>query len=285
MQLSEAQIAEELRRLHRRLPGLQERLEAVSFRFLGTPYVLGPLGEGPRGEFDRDPLVSFKAADCTTLVEQVMALSLEPELTEALKTLQRIRYRGGRVSYEDRNHFAAADWVPNNAAAGFIEDITREVAGEKTKTATKLISKSRWYAQKSTEALRGFDGDPPEARAARLERLRALGSRFADQRVSLDYLPVEILPAYLRRIPPGTIVNLVHEDKDDVPVLVSHQVLLLGQGDSRTIRHASPFGGVVDVPALEFFYKYFAWKWRLVGLNLNRLRDPRLPASPGRAKP
>src|SRR5438045_3508222 len=84
---------------------LQRRVSSVSERFLGTPYKLGPLGEGSEGEFDRDPTMTFKQLDCTTYVEHVMAISLEPDLTRARATLQKIRYKDGVVRYDLRNHF------------------------------------------------------------------------------------------------------------------------------------------------------------------------------------
>src|SRR5262245_57129651 len=76
---------------------LQARLGMVSERFLGTPYRQGPLGEGPEGEFDRDPVVDFKEADCTTFLEQTMALAIEGDLTAAKATLQKIRYKNGEI--------------------------------------------------------------------------------------------------------------------------------------------------------------------------------------------
>ncbi len=149
-QMTESEITAALKKIHAENPDLRNRVEAVSAAFLGTAYKLGPLGEGDPGEFDRDPLYSFSAVDCTTVIEQVMALSIEPDLKKALaKTLQRIRYKNGRIDYASRNHFTEADWIPNNIAAGFLKDITREIAGSKAQEARKLISKRQWYRAKT----------------------------------------------------------------------------------------------------------------------------------------
>src|SRR5271169_5922701 len=94
---SNAHIQEELRRIHQQPASLAQRVEAVSELFLGVPYKLGSLGEGPDGEFDRDPLIRFDAFDCTTFVETVMALSLDSDLDSAMRTLQKIRYKDGQI--------------------------------------------------------------------------------------------------------------------------------------------------------------------------------------------
>ena len=111
---SNTRIQEELRRIHQQTASLPQRVEAVSELFLGAPYKHGALGEGPDGEFDRDPLIRFDAFDCTTFVETVMALSLDSDLNSAMRTLQKIRYKDGQIGYATRNHFIELDWVPNN---------------------------------------------------------------------------------------------------------------------------------------------------------------------------
>lgn len=266
------QLAATLADIHQRQRGLEGRIEEVSALFLGVPYRLGPLGEGPDGEYDREPLYSFKEADCTTYVEEVMALSVEGDLGRALKTLQKIRYKGGRVSYETRNHFPETDWIPNNVKAGFLEDVTRQVAGDKAKTVTKLVSKKAWYAAKTLDDIQGFDNAPPGEKENRLERLKKAGDRFPDETAELPILPMDALPAALPRIPSGTVANLVREDKPDKPVVVTHQVLILQKGGQTVVRHAASGAKVSELPALEYFYRYFNSSWRLMGLNLNRIR-------------
>ena len=129
--LSNAQIQDAVRRIDRQTASLAQRVEAISALFLGVPYKLGPLGEGPDGEFDRDPLIRFDAFDCTTFIETVMALALDRDLGAAARTLQKIRYKDGQIGYATRNHFIELDWVPNNVRAGYLHDITAEVAGRK----------------------------------------------------------------------------------------------------------------------------------------------------------
>ena len=256
---------------------LKRRISMVSERFLGTPYRLEALGEGPEGDFDRDPTMNFHALDCTTFVEHVMAISLEPDLARARATLQKIRYKDGVVQYDMRNHFPEIDWIPNNEASGYLRDITREVAGEKTRTVSRMISKRDWYAQKDPKDLSaGFDTDTPEQRAARVKRWRELGSKYKDQEATLDYLPIEYLPEFVDRIPSGTIVNLIREPskQEAYPILVSHQALVIDTPRGKMIRNAAFGRAVEDTPALAYFYKFFNVKWRLLGINLNEITAP-----------
>lgn len=278
-ELEEPKLERQVAKIHKRHPKLADRVVAISERFLGTPYKLGPLGEGHDGEYDRDPLYDFKRADCTTYVEQVMALALKPTLAEALEELRKIRYKDGKISYETRNHFTEADWVPRNVWAGYLRDITRQVAGDKTLTLTKTVSKKDWYLKMSTSAVEGRF--TPAEKVKRLPQLQELGAGVEDQRASLDVLPLDALPEALPRIPSGTVANLVREPLPDKPTMVSHQVFLIKDAKGQTlVRHAASGRAVVEEPALVYFYRYFNSKWRVVGLNLNLPRDPKQPEAP-----
>lgn len=245
-----------------------DRLFSASARFLGVPYVLGPLGEGEGGEFDRDPLVGGKGLDCTTFVEQSMAFALGRDNADALSILRFIRYRGGAVAYESRNHFTEADWLPNNIAMGFLRDITAEVAGPGARSVSKTISKRAWYAAKTEADLAGFGHESPAERAARAARLRALGENIPDQRVTLAYVPLEDLPRLLNSIPHGTVVSVVREDRADKPTLVTHQLFIFDGRRGKVIRHAAQGRQVLDVDAAQYIAGLAGAQWRVLGFNL-----------------
>jgi hypothetical protein len=273
--LGPARAAQFLRDLHREHPRLEDRVEAVSRALLGTPYRLGPLGEGPSGRFDADPLASLEVLDCTTAVEEVMALALEPDLDRALgATLQRIRYLDGRIAYPWRNHFTELEWVPRNVAAGFLRDVTGEVAGPWTRRQSKRISRRAWYRGKGPGDLEGLPDLKGALRRTRLQELRALGDVLPDQEASLPYVPLERLPELLDRIPSGTVANLVHEDRPGKPTFVSHQVLLIRRDGSLLVRHAATDRGFVELPVRAFLAAYRHWPWPLLGLNLLAVQDP-----------
>ncbi|HBA60600.1 MAG TPA: hypothetical protein DCZ92_07240 [Elusimicrobia bacterium] len=245
------------------------RLFAASGRFLGIPYVLGPLGEGASGEFDRSPLVSYSGLDCTTFVEQTMAFALGADEPSALDTLRRIRYRNGVIAYESRNHFPETDWLPNNIAAGFLKDITSDVAGRQVSYVTKVISKRAWYAAKTGADLKGFDSETPQERGARLERLRALGTNIPDQEVKIKYIALPWLKALLANIPSGTVVSLVREARADKPTVITHQFFIFDGPKGKIVRHASQGAKVLDIPADAYIAVLSSiTTWKVLGFNL-----------------
>jgi len=252
------------------------RLFSASGRFLGLPYVLGPLGEGETGEFDRSPLVSFSGLDCTTFVEETIAFTLGAGQADAMDVLRRIRYLNGEISYAARNHFPETDWLPNNIAAGFIKDITVQVAGPSARSVSKVISKRAWYAAKTAADLKGFDSDSQAQQQARLARLRAIGAGLPDQEVSINYVPLAALPALLADIPSGTVVSLVREARADKPTLITHQFFIFDGPAGKIIRHAALGKQVMDVPAAEYIANLSTYtSWKVLGFNLSAVTGAR----------
>jgi hypothetical protein len=271
-----AQLQEKLLRVYQRRTSLRQRIEAVSQLFLSTPYKRSPLGEGAEGVFDRDPLIRFDAFDCTTFVETVLALSLESDLDSGMRILQKIRYKDGKIDYLTRNHFTELDWVPNNIKAGFLRDITTEIAGQDAVEVSKTISKRQWYLRKSIASFHGRFSE--DEKHCLLPALRALGEQFPDQRATLPVLPIQDLPRIIERIPSGAIVNLVRADQAGRTTIVSHQALLIKKNDKWYVRHASSIGRAVeDDPVFYDLSQYRDSRWPLIGLNLNLPQDPNSP--------
>jgi hypothetical protein len=279
-ELSEPELSARLAAI-RREP-LRRRLDMVSAGFLGAPYKIHPLGEGPDARFDRGPLHDFQAFDCTTYIEQVMALAIEPRLPAALGILRKIRYRNGTARYGERNHFPEADWIPNNIRAGFLIDVTARLAGPATREATKTISKRRWYAGKTEQDLHGFEKAPPSDIDSKLAALRALGQDIPDGPASLPYLPLSRFAALESLIPSGTIANLVREDDPNAPTLVTHQGFLIRKDGALYFRHASErLGRVVDEKAGAYFASYAKSRRKLLGINLLEVARGPSSRSPG----
>src|SRR5262249_15406830 len=106
-------------------------------------------GDGVPQIEDTAPLLPSKY-DCTTFVETVAALARSHEPGQFFTNLIAIRYRGGKATYQDRNHFPEADWIPNNIQAEILKAVTAEVAAQAsagTKTETKSIHRDEWLAQ------------------------------------------------------------------------------------------------------------------------------------------
>ncbi len=91
--------------------GLNKRLDYFSKLLLGRPYKLGPMGEGHLDTKDNKPLVYLDSVDCVTYLENVVALAMAKSEKSLYRQLQRLRYKGGKVSYVTRKHYLLADWV------------------------------------------------------------------------------------------------------------------------------------------------------------------------------
>ncbi len=122
------------------------RLRILSSMLLGAPYKYGPLGEGPKGKYDRDPIFRLDRFDCVTFIETVIALALSKSLPQAVRELQKIRYRGGKISYQTRNHFTVGQWLPVNSSAGYLRLISEQIGGPEVAFIEREFSKEFWLS-------------------------------------------------------------------------------------------------------------------------------------------
>jgi hypothetical protein len=65
------------------------------------------------------------------------AMRLSGSFSEFKENLKRIRYRSGKVAFENRNHFFT-DWAVSNSE--FVKDITQEIGGQRTKSMIKTLN-------------------------------------------------------------------------------------------------------------------------------------------------
>ena len=97
------------------------RIEFLSRQFLGQSYEPNPLiGSAETAEMFS---ASFEGFDCVTYIETVLALTLASNVDDFTKWLRKIRYEGGRVEWERRNHYMTL-WIRNNVR----EEIIRPVS-------------------------------------------------------------------------------------------------------------------------------------------------------------
>ncbi len=247
-------------------PDFLTRLEQVSRTFLGRPYGhTGPLGEGPDGKYDQDPLYRFDAFDCTTFVETVVSLAASRTLPEFERTMDHIRYEDGVVDYLRRNHFTDLQWVPANTKSGLLREINHLVVEPaQLREATAIIDLPAWLRRKTIDDVSmanvGF-----ERRLQILRELRSEGSAFSKSTAKISYIPVATLlekPELLNRIPTGTVVNFIRPDWDltaskGTRLNVSHQGLLFRKAGGLVLRHAgSTEGAVVELAFLEYLSRF-----------------------------
>jgi len=240
------------------VPAGRSRALWASGLLLGAPYRLSPLGEG--AGVDPDPRFRLDAFDCVTLVETAIALGHARTIAEARVLLDDLRYHGA-PSFQTRNHYLEAQWLPVNREKGWIADVTAELGGDLAVVGEKRLTPRTWKAAEQAGAtLPGLD------RSA-----RPLGA-FPLPLLPLDHL-VELAP----RIPPGTILLVVREDRPWRPYRVTHLGLVVeGPRGQRLLRHASDVPGVMrvrDEPLGRFAARSARYRWPVVGVSLWAIRD------------
>lgn len=90
----------------------------------GVPYVAQTLEHNKKERL----VVNLHELDCTTFVENVVALTLcarneKTDFKSFCDTLQALRYKDGVVSYINRLHYYSS-WIDNNSLYGRIREIT-----------------------------------------------------------------------------------------------------------------------------------------------------------------
>lgn len=264
------------------LSSLTERLDSFSRVFIGRPYGFGgPLGEGPTGRYDQDPLYRFDTFDCTTFVETVTALALSRSVTEFEKTIDEIRYAGGEVDYLKRNHFTDLWWIPNNIKNGMLTDITRALGGARVKIARAEINLPGWLKKIHPEEI-VVPNATEEVRDALLEELRSMSRFYAPEIAEVPYVEINWIlknPAWVKKIPHGAIVNYVRPNWDLTQEYgthqnISHQAFLFWKGSVLYQRHASTSTPkeVFELPFLEYLKK-FENHATLKGVHLMRVNE------------
>lgn len=220
-------------------PPIAARLAQVSRAYLGTPYRLDPLGEGPAGTVDRDPLFDRGHVDCMTFVEQVLAEATAPRPADLPDRLRRIRYQDGVVGFRTRNHFTVTDWLPHND--WLVQDVTEALGHGRTREMVKVIDHAAFF--------RGHHCDPQGA---------------IRERTVTRYIPREALPALVDAVPSGTLAIMVQQKPG---IIAAHCGWLLRQpGQPLMLRHASSLRGrVVDEPLLTYLRRQ---PRQIVGLKL-----------------
>lgn len=261
--MTEDEIDAFLRGLEEAGTPFEKRVLEISSRFLGVPYRHSPLGEG--GGIDPDPRIRFDAVDCTTFLEQTIALARASNLEKAREVLDRVRYRDGVVDYAARKHFMMAQWVPLNQEEGFLQDVTGKVGGEAVRWESKRLDASVWARRRRKERYPQLSAEQVPAGTYRI-----------------PVIPLDDARRLAGRIPAGTLLNVVRVDYRSIPVRVSHQGLVVVRRGRRYLRHAARagYGRVVDELLDTFLRRNQAYrKWPVAGINLQRLVEPRVGKS------
>ncbi len=245
-QMSEQEISSFLTELQP-LPFLS-RLDQITAQAKGTPYFLGPLGEGPEAPFDKKPLIDLTRVDCVTFCEQSLAMAMSSDYASAFKTLQKIRYKNGEVKMECRNHYTMADWTVNNR--WFLTDVTPQMPQHQMLTRT--ISHKQLFANQK------FEG---------------IAVREPDRTLKVAYIPEDRLMEILPNLRSGDVGVLI-QNMDGI--FAAHTGFMFKQANGKWIyRNATSIGPkvVTDTP-FEVLVDSLKNSKRLIGMSFIRPRQP-----------
>ncbi|MGL5742276.1 MAG: N-acetylmuramoyl-L-alanine amidase-like domain-containing protein [Legionella sp.] len=250
-------------------PSMQERIIWISSQFLGKPYLLGSLGEGPKARYDQFPQYRVDAFDCDTYVNTVLSLALANSVPAFQQCEKSIRYKNGKVSYIQRNHFTGLDWNQNNQHNGILKDITVTIKDQNhhpvAKIAEAVINKPGWYASKTSETIR-LENANQEQKENRLTELKNKGSKLEITAEKVPYLPLTALFSeknkpnmhLFAQIPNGAIIEIVRPNWDltqkiGTALNISHLGFAIWHKGQLYFRQASSeYGKVVDVPMIKY---------------------------------
>ncbi len=267
---SEAAVTKAASSIFRQHSEHAERLTAISALFIGARYQLSPLGEGDRAGPDRDPIVRYDAFDCVTYVEQVMALSWYPSHRASSQKLQHIRYAHGKIAYAQRNHIMMAQWIPQNIRAGFVRDISAQLAPKRVRQARLRIQQEAFESKEGRALLYAPKQRPTGA-------------------FSVPIVPLKVMPSLVEKVPHGSIITTIRNERARVPYRASHVGLVIVKDGKRWIRHAhAPSGRVIEQPLRAFVARaQNPRKWPITGFNLLAIAQrpgDHLPAEPSGAR-
>ncbi|HEY6911741.1 MAG TPA: N-acetylmuramoyl-L-alanine amidase-like domain-containing protein [Myxococcales bacterium] len=252
LSLSEAQLDSTIARTHER--PFPERIAELSRLFVGVPYGEFPLGDGQRPP-EPGPLFRTDAVDCQTYVETVLAMANARSLDQARAILDDIRYADGQPSFETRNHFTEAQWLPVNSQKGYLVDEVPRLDRRAPAETLELV-RSEW------------------SQVPALKRLAP--ANIPDGRYTVRYLPLDQVTARVKDIVPGSILMVVREPDPSRVVRITHMGFLLKDKRGWVVRHASTGKehAVVDEPLAEFVERQREYKkWKVVGFALAQPKD------------
>src|SRR3989442_5725200 len=250
--LTEAQLDARISEAHA-MP-LSGRIDALSRLFLGVPYTDLPLGDGDSGP-EPGPLFRTDGVDCQTYVETVLAMANASSLVQAKAILTDIRYADGKPSFQSRNHFTEAQWLPTNSRKGYLADAVPSL-DKLAPTETLVLDKSQW------------------TQVPGLKRLTA--SQGPDGKYPVRYLPLDRVEQRAQEIAPGTIVMVVREHDPNRVVRITHMGFVLKTDAGLVVRHASTGTerAVIDEPLGAFVQRQREYKkWKVIGMALARPLD------------
>ena len=182
------------------------RIDYLSKQFIGTTYQESTL----IGDINTPEVfvINLEAVDCFTFLDYIESMRRSVSFDEFRENLRKVRYRGGEISFKNRNHFFT-DWCEFNS--NFIDDITGQLGGKMVIAVRKLLNQK----DDGTYFLLGIQ---PR------ERL-------------ITYIPVDMIDSsILGQLRTGDYIGIYSEKQG---LDVSHVGIFIKEENKTYLRHAS----------------------------------------------
>ena len=190
------------------------RIDVLSRHFLGHSYKPNPLiGSADTAEVFTASLDGF---DCVTYIETIVALARASNVDDFIEWLRKIRYEGGRIQWERRNHYMTL-WIRNNLREGIIRRVSM-----------------------------------PTVPILNRERVLNAVPGLAAQRTRVKCVPKPAVPRLARYLQSGDLIFFASTRKN---LDVFHAGIIVRDGKKVFMRHASRSQGFVVEQELSEFLK------------------------------
>ena len=202
---------------------LNDRVIEVAKMFMQIVYVGGTLDGNEKEQL----VVNFRELDCTTYLENVVALAkalskASVQTNHFLNELENLRYRNGKLTdYSSRLHYFS-DWIYENEKKGIVKNITDEIGGEKYDKVINFMSThvKSYQALKSDSTL--------------IEEI--LKTEAVINRREMFFIPEDKIQSVEKEIRNGDLIAITTKIKG---LDVSHTGIAIHVNDRLYLMHAS----------------------------------------------
>lgn len=238
----------------------QNRMLYFGKKFIGVPYVAHTLENGNSEHL----IVNLRELDCTTFVENVLALALcdienKRTFSDFCNNLRKVRYFGGRIDdYSSRLHYFTW-WAEDNILKGIIREIS---ADDFPFTAVQKVSIN--YMSAHPELYKHLKGKPDMIQKIRQKELRTSGKTYR-------YIPKSLLNESADRIGvvhTGDIVAIITSKSG---LDTSHIGIAVWQDGKLHLLNASSIYKKVVLDK-STFYQYSQRQKSQLGIRVFRLK-------------
>ncbi len=224
--LDEHELNTILPKFHEKFPSYNDRLKALSYWRLGTPYKIFNLGEEQAP--DLDPIFRLDVSDCTSHILTTMSLAESKTWKETKQTLIQIHYKpneqGEAVpAFNKRWHYTSDRLLHHKLTP----NVSHQYVEESTLKSVELALNKKQD-----------------------------GSEFLDlgwsKNVTIHYIPASaVTPDLLSSLPDMLGVAFVKESYFKMGVVMAHEGMIM---DRKYLLHA---GQVAEKTVIEDFLSYF----------------------------